>query len=216
MSEINIHTVLGFCPRPKKHEMLVITRGASASIDYNLFVKVFKMDDIDQFTYIFKQGKNLIKYSMVNYFVPSLDAEVVVGKDYYTVEREDEETKLNVPASLKCKATKVINPTGSPIEQGYYESYDLKSGEEAYWDFDPHFSYIYGSDYSMITLRLNPLDTLKFKPTSKGCEMECEVAIRLNTDIAKDTAGLDSIIIEPQHQIAVVDSLFAEAISRGN
>ena len=59
MPRIDIHTTLGFCPKPKKHEILVITRGATASINFDLFDKVYKLEDIHQFTYLFKQGKDL-------------------------------------------------------------------------------------------------------------------------------------------------------------
>lgn len=59
MPIIDIHTVLGFAPKPKKHEILVITRGATASINFDLYDKVYDIDNIDQFTLLFKQGKDM-------------------------------------------------------------------------------------------------------------------------------------------------------------
>jgi hypothetical protein len=41
------------------HEMIYITRGASAELAYPLFDKVFRIEDIEQVTFTFKQGKTL-------------------------------------------------------------------------------------------------------------------------------------------------------------
>ena len=62
MPRIDIKTILGFTPPCPKHELLVITRGATASIDYNLFDKVSDMENIDQMTFIFKQDKKIISF----------------------------------------------------------------------------------------------------------------------------------------------------------
>lgn len=54
------------------HEVIYITRGASAELIYPLYDKVFRFEDIEQITFTFKQGKNLYWYSM---FEPVTDAE---------------------------------------------------------------------------------------------------------------------------------------------
>jgi hypothetical protein len=41
------------------HKMLYITRGASAQLTYTLFDKVFRVEDIEQFTFVFRQGRDL-------------------------------------------------------------------------------------------------------------------------------------------------------------
>lgn len=46
------------------HEVIYITRGASAELIYPLYDKVFRFEDIEQITFTFKQGKNLYWYSM--------------------------------------------------------------------------------------------------------------------------------------------------------
>lgn len=54
------------------HEVIYITRGASAELIYPLYDKVFRFGDIEQITFTFKQGKNLYWYSM---FEPVTDIE---------------------------------------------------------------------------------------------------------------------------------------------
>jgi hypothetical protein len=54
------------------HEVIYITRGASAELVYPLYDKVFRFEDIEQITFTFKQGKNLYWYSM---FEPVTDTE---------------------------------------------------------------------------------------------------------------------------------------------
>ncbi len=46
------------------HEVIYITRGASAELIYPLYDKVFRFEDIEQITFTFKQGKNIYWYSM--------------------------------------------------------------------------------------------------------------------------------------------------------
>lgn len=54
------------------HEVIYITRGASAELIYPLYDKVFRFEDIEQLTFTFKQGKNIYWYSM---FEPVTDTE---------------------------------------------------------------------------------------------------------------------------------------------
>jgi hypothetical protein len=42
--------------------------------------------------------------------------------------------------------------------------------------------------------------------------VQFEVVVRLNTDIYNNLSNKDSIIIEPQHSIAVVDSLYGNIL----
>jgi hypothetical protein len=129
-----------------KHEMIYITRGASATLVYPLFDKVFKSEDIEQITFIFKQGRDLYGYSMF-----------------------DDST-----------TDKKINP---------------------------HFCLIDDtSDYARIIFNLNSDETKQFRP---DINLEYEIAIKLNTDRFEATGNQDSVVIEPQHPIAVVDSLYS-------
>ena len=57
------------------HEIIYITRGATAELIYPLYDKVFRFEDIEQATFTFKQGKSLYWYSMFS------AAEDTEGKD---------------------------------------------------------------------------------------------------------------------------------------
>lgn len=46
------------------HEVIYITRGASAELIYPLYDKVFRFEDVEQVTFTFKQGRNVYWYSM--------------------------------------------------------------------------------------------------------------------------------------------------------
>lgn len=46
------------------HEVIYITRGASAELVYPLYDKVFRFEDVEQITFTFKQGRNVYWYSM--------------------------------------------------------------------------------------------------------------------------------------------------------
>lgn len=133
------------------HEMIYITRGATAELIYPLYDKVFRFEDIEQITFTFKQGKQIYWYSM---FEAIKDAEnnTVVNKD-------------------------------------------------------PHFYHFDNEEYSAIIFNLDSEETKQFKA---GPLVEYEVAIKLNTDSFANLGGKDSIIIEPQHSILVVDSLYSK------
>lgn len=134
-----LHTVPTRCIKP--HKMIYITRGASAQLTYPVFDKVFRLEDIEQITFIFKQGKTLYQYSM-------------------------------------------------------YSNGDL----------DSHFYVLNSEEYEAIVFNLSSEDTEQFKP---NINIEYEIAIKLNTDSSAFVGKEDSIIIEPQHPIAVVDSLYS-------
>lgn len=46
------------------HELIYITRGATAELVYPLFDKAYRFEDIEQLTFTFKQGKTIYWYSM--------------------------------------------------------------------------------------------------------------------------------------------------------
>jgi glycosyltransferase involved in cell wall biosynthesis len=62
-------------------------------------------------------------------------------------------------------------------------------------------------DADVIIFNLDSEDTKQFKP---GIPVEYEIAIKLNTDSKASLSNKDSIIIEPQHPISVVDSLYSK------
>lgn len=93
------------------HEVIYITRGASAELLYPLYDKVFRFEDIEQITFTFKQGKNIYWYSM---FEPSTAAEgkttINTDSHFYHFDNEEygaiifnfdsEETKQFKPNAL--------------------------------------------------------------------------------------------------------------------
>jgi hypothetical protein len=124
MNNLKFRTVLGIgCPKSFKHDILVFTRGATATITYDLGNKFYNLDSIDQITFIFKQGLNTFYFNMFNYLRETEDTEVVEDKVYYDVYELDQETK-------QCKATRVVNYTGNPKAAGYYELAILTDGED--------------------------------------------------------------------------------------
>jgi hypothetical protein len=139
-----LHTVPTKCIKP--HKMIYITRGASAQLTYPLFDKVFKVEDIEQITFIFKQGRDVWSYPMFE------------GLELGTV------------------------------------------------SVNPRFHLLELEDDSAIIFNLYSEDTKQFKP---GINIEYEIAIKLNTDSSAFVGKQDSIIIEPQHPIAIVDSLYS-------
>jgi hypothetical protein len=187
------------------HELLYITRGASAELVYPLHNKVFKAKDIDQITFTFKQGRNIYGYTMFIYIVPSMDTSVQPNKQYYKLIKDAREPYyLNV-----AEIAKVVNPTGNPKELGYVEeSYEPNlNWTKAKHAREPRFYLFEGTEYAAIIFNLDSEDTKQFKP---GIPVEYEIAIKLNTDSKASLSNKDSIIIEPQHPISVVDSLYSK------
>lgn len=137
-----LHTAPSSCTH--SHEMIYITRGASAELIYPLYDKVFRVEDIEQVTFTFKQGRNISWFTMF-----STEGDEIV--------------------------------------------------------IDPHF-YLVNGEYCAIIFNLDSEETKEFKP---GINIEYEIAIKLNTDSYASLSNKDSILIEPQHSIAVVDSLYS-------
>lgn len=74
MSNLNIHATLGVAPATihRPHEVLVITRGASAELLFNFINHSYLIDInepfkyIDQITFLFKQNNKIIHFDMIN------------------------------------------------------------------------------------------------------------------------------------------------------
>lgn len=205
MYTFDIKTTLNICPTTSQaQEMIYISRGASAALNFNFSSKVYRFQDIDQITFIFNQNNNIYWYKMFTYLIPSADEIAVEGKTYYTKVTPIEDD------TYQCTAEIVHNPV-SPVASGYYEETEGNhSWRDTYYLVDPNFSQNSGPGWDYITLLLSPVDTLEFKPTPVGQEIGYEVAIRLNTDSFASLGNKDSVIIEPQHPIAVVDSLYSK------
>lgn len=149
---MSIYATLHIHPTHRStHEMIYITRGASAELMYMLYDRNLTLDDVEQITFTFKQGRNTQWCSMF---------------DFTT----DEEGKLEKKV-------------------------------------DSHFNSFYSEDYGTVILfNLDSEETKQLKP---GILVEWEVAVKLNTD-SFASSGKDSTIIEPQHPIAIRDSLFSQ------
>ena len=211
MPRIDIKTILGFTPPCKKHELLVITRGATASIDYNLFDKVYGIENIDQMTFIFKQGKKILRFNLIEYFKVTSDVVVEPNKNYY------KKVNADLPSRPDFAFEQIVTIEGSSIaaytkEFGdIYEQCELASGEvNLNWQFNKHFSHVSGNGYSYITFMLTSDETLLFEPTCPENNVLFEVVTILNTDSFSGMHGEDSTIISAQHPIAVVDSLYGK------
>ena len=211
MPRIDIKTILGFTPPCPKHELLVITRGATASIDYNLFDKVYGIENIDQMTFIFKQGKKILRFNLIDYFKVTSDVVVEPNKNYY------KKVNADLPSRPDFAFEQIVTIEGSSIaaytkEFGdIYEQCELASGEtNLNWQLNRHFSYVSGNGYSYITFMLTSDETLLFEPTCPENNVLFEVVTRLNTDSFSGMHGEDSTIISAQHPIAVVDSLYGK------
>lgn len=208
MHTFNIKTTLNINPTmpSTSHELIYLTRGSSATLNFDFGKEVYDFANTDQLTFIFKQGKTLHWFKMFNYLVASQDEEPIEGKIYYTDVIPIEED------SLQCTATRVYAPE-APLANGYFEEVDNNcSWRDTFYIVDPHFALNSGDGWEYVTLILRPEETKAFKATTPGTEMAFEVALRLNTDLFENLGNTDSIIIEPQHPVAVIDSLYSELV----
>ena len=203
MEDINIKAVLGIHPKVEPHKFLIITRGASISIPYIVW---FDYKDLAQLIFTFKQGRELYWFRMFDYLARSADTTVVAGKTYYNNIRPIAED------SKQCVASIVSDPTGNPNTAGYYEIVDPTDHQnDFYYMLDEHFCHeIVDEDHEYISFILSSEETKKFKPTGMDPTMLFEVTIKFNTDTWTDLTFRDSVIVEPQHPIAVVDSLYSQ------
>ena len=114
--------------------------------------------------------------------------------------------------ALQCTAELVATPE-APKAHGYYEAIEGNcSWRDTLYLVDSHFNHSSGSTWDYVSLILQPNETNKFNVTQPGSEVAFEVAIRLNTDTFNSLNQLDSMIIEPQCPITVVDSLYSKII----
>ena len=206
INDFNLTTTLSIVPSKEKiHDQPYFLRGASATLSYNLTNKVYNFSDIDQITFLLKQGKLLYWYKMFTYLEKTSDTEVIPGKLYFS------DVKQLTEESLLCEGMHVSDPTGNPSEKGYFETVgENHSWRDTKYILDPRFSHSRGDGYEYVTLVLFPEDTKHFKPTAPNCGIDYEVVVRLNTDQLVNLANQDSTIIEPQHPIAVVDTLYGQ------
>ena len=112
------------------HEVIYITRGATAELIYPLYDKVFRFEDVEQVTFTFKQGRNVYWYSMFETVKDEEDNESINtdshfyhfnNKDYeaITFNFDSEETKqfkANIPVeyeiAIKLNTDSFVNLGG--------------------------------------------------------------------------------------------------------
>ena len=210
MESLKIKSVLATRPRHKPRELKVITRGATAKLDYILTDKWFSFDLLEQLTFTLKQGKRLIWFNLFIYLQQTSDTKVDITKTYYT-------NVEPIPgAGRHCTATKVINPLPDPAAAGYYEVVRPADGQnDLYYLFDDHFYHVIEDGVEYVSLILTPDETTQFYPTFPGAEVKYEITIRFNTDAHPELANKDSVIIEPQSPLKVLDSLYSELTDEG-
>ena len=204
MDGLNFKTVLGVKPSNSfMHDILVITRGATADITYDLGNKFYNTELLDQITFVFKQNQCVFHYDMFNYLDKTSDTEAEDGKIYYTAL-----TRV-ADDSLQVEATAVIDYTGNPKAAGYYEVVPITDAKNGlYWMLDDHFWLMNG----LLTFTFSAEETKNLRTTTPDNNMLFEVVFRLDTDDLESNKGKDSIIIEPQHAIAVRDSIYSQIL----
>ena len=204
MSIFNIKANLDISPTqlPGKDKIRKITRGASASLVFSYRDKRYSFENTDQITFMLKQDKTIYWFKMFTYLQPTQDIYTVSGKNYYTDVTCPEDSKA-------CTALQVWPDLAeNPSELGYYEEVDGNcSWKEVAYLLDERFYRTQIEGTEVVTLALQPDDTLAFK-TNKPVQFE--VAIRLNTDNLQRFAYQDTIVIEPQAPLQVIDSLYSQ------
>lgn len=210
---LNIQSELSVCPHPlvvnPDCELIIITRGATASLSYNFTDKVYAFNNVDQVTFLFKQNKNLFWYKMFTYLKQTEDITPVEGKTYYT------DLVLLRPGhdEFACTAVAVDEPPESLTPGKYYEEVtENSSRRNTLYMQDSHFYQVAGEGYDYLTLTLRPEETLQFEKTRPGTLMDFEIAFRMDTDLYAGSNYSDSIIVEKQHPLAVTDSLYSKLI----
>lgn len=92
----------------KVHEVIYITRGATAELVYTLYDKVFRFEDIEQITFTFKQGKNIYWYSMFE-TIKDAEGNTVVKEDSHFYHLNSEEYGAII-FNLDSEETKQFKP----------------------------------------------------------------------------------------------------------
>lgn len=111
---VNIVTNIGVRRPVVNKEVVTIIRGASATLNFDLFPKIYSFEDIEQVSFIFKQGKKLTKFDCFVYdnapdrndvswdFDKHFSWEKGEGYSYLTFVLTEEETKDLFTASRKA------------------------------------------------------------------------------------------------------------------
>ena len=94
--------------RSQVHEVIYITRGATAELVYPLYDKVFRFEDIEQITFTFKQGKHIYWYSMFE-TTKNAEGNTVVNKDPHFYYFNNEEYGAII-FNLDSEETKQFKP----------------------------------------------------------------------------------------------------------
>lgn len=91
------------------HEVIYITRGATAELIYPLYDKVFRFEDIEQVTFTFKQGKTIYWYSM---FTAAEDNKREIDTHFYHFDNDE---YAAITFNLDSEETKQFKPN-IPVE----------------------------------------------------------------------------------------------------
>jgi len=211
MDELRIKSILGISPRHKPRKLTVITRGATAKLEYVLTDKWFSFETLEQVTYSFKQRTRLLWYNMFIYLLKTEDTTVDEYKTYYKNVTPIE------PGSRQCNAELVLDPVSNPKQANYYEVVDITDGQnDLYYLIDDHFYYTDDGEREYITFVFSSEETETFSPTEPGAEVKFEIALRFNTDSHVELTNKDSVIIDPQPPLIVADSLYSRVNSDGD
>lgn len=208
MEQYKIQSTISTRPSAcKTPELLCIARGATATLTHFLTKDIYDLDDLDQVTFMLKQGQSILWYQMYTYLVKTEDTVPIADKTYYT----DVQSISNT--SLYCTGTLVKEPIGNPKTLGYYEvAMEPSNRKTTIHLLDPHFAKISDGTNSYISLILFPEDTLQLKPTTCDNLVECEIALKLDTEHIAELGFTDSVIVERQAPLAVIDTLYSKII----
>lgn len=86
------------------HEIIYITRGATAELIYPLYDKAFRFEDIEQITFTFKQGKTIYWYSM---FTPAEGNTREIDTHFYYFDNDE---YAAITFNLDSEETKQFKP----------------------------------------------------------------------------------------------------------
>lgn len=205
MRDIKIKTTLGITPIKSCYNYncnkVVITKGATASINYDLTEKVYTFNDIVQATFSFKYNKDIFWYTMVEYFTETLD-KVADGETTYYERMQAPEQSISKYIFIPKSCAK------GDLVEGLFVLTILEDTETTEnWQLDKHFYYCDTEGYKAINFILSSEET-RALPTTGEDFLDFEVAIKLDTDTLAGMHSKDSIIIEPQTPIMVVESIF--------
>lgn len=205
MRDLKIKTTLGIAPIKSccgcGCNKIVITKGATASINYDLTGKVYTFNDIAQATFSFKHNKDIFWYTMIEYFVETPDKVADGETTYY------ERTLASGQSISKYIFTARTCAKGTSVEGLFILAALADTATTENWQLDKHFYYCDIEGYEAINFILSSEET-KALPTTGEDFLDFEVAIRLNTDTLAGMHSKDSVIIEPQMSIMVVESIF--------